>query len=140
MRFAFIAKNADMLPIERMCQIMDVSPRGYRAFRRRPLSHSQRKDMVVLDVAGTTVRVLQGVFSGIVRFDPERSSIEISDSALAKSVDDYGIISYLEKPVSVVLSAWHKLSAFLPRADATQLRSGPFRRVETGFGAFGTGV
>ena len=27
---------------------MDVSPRGYRAFRSRPLSQSQRKDMVVL--------------------------------------------------------------------------------------------
>lgn len=48
MRFAFIAKNADMLPAERLCQIMDVSPRGYRAYRNRPLSQSQRKDMVVL--------------------------------------------------------------------------------------------
>ncbi|OIQ33329.1 MAG: transposase, partial [Alphaproteobacteria bacterium MedPE-SWcel] len=37
-----------MLPIERLCRIMNVSPRGYRAFRRRPLSLSQRKDMVVL--------------------------------------------------------------------------------------------
>lgn len=48
MRFAFIAKNADMLPVERLCQIMNVSPRGYRAFRNRPLSENQRKDMVVL--------------------------------------------------------------------------------------------
>ena len=48
MRFALIAKNADMLPVERLCQIMDVSPRGYCAFRKRPLSQSQRKDMVVL--------------------------------------------------------------------------------------------
>lgn len=48
MRFSFIAKNADMLPIERLCRIMNVSPRGYRAFRRRPLNLSQRKDMVVL--------------------------------------------------------------------------------------------
>ncbi len=48
MRFAFIAKNADTLPVERLCQIMDVSPRGYRACRNRPLSQSQRKDMVVL--------------------------------------------------------------------------------------------
>ena len=48
MRFAFIARNSDMLPIERLCQIMDVSPRGYRAFRNRPLSQNQRKDMVVL--------------------------------------------------------------------------------------------
>ena len=37
-----------MLPVERLCQIMDVSPREYRAFRNRPLSQSQRTDMVVL--------------------------------------------------------------------------------------------
>lgn len=48
MRFAFIAKNTEMLPVERLCQIMDVSPRGYRAYCNRPLSQSQRKDMVVL--------------------------------------------------------------------------------------------
>ena len=48
MRFAFIAKTADMLPVERLCQIMDVSPRGYRAYQNRPLSQSQRKDMVLL--------------------------------------------------------------------------------------------
>ena len=51
MRFAFIAKYADMLPVlpvERLCQIINVSPRGYRAYRNRPLSQSRRKDMMVL--------------------------------------------------------------------------------------------
>ncbi len=48
MRFAFITKNRDTLPINRLCQIMDVSPRGYRAFCNRPISAGQRKDMVVL--------------------------------------------------------------------------------------------
>ena len=48
MRFAFIARNADMLPLERLCQIMDVSPRGYRSYCNRPLSQSPRKDTVVL--------------------------------------------------------------------------------------------
>ena len=48
MRFAFIAKNEGLLPINRLCQIMDVSPRGYRAWRTRPISKTQRADMVVL--------------------------------------------------------------------------------------------
>lgn len=47
MRFAFIAKNKS-LPIKRLCEIMDVSPRGYRAYCSRPVSQSQRKDLVVL--------------------------------------------------------------------------------------------
>ena len=33
---------------DRLCQIMDVSPRGFRAFRSRPMSQSQRTDMVLL--------------------------------------------------------------------------------------------
>lgn len=48
MRFAFIAKIKEMLPVNRRCQIMDVSPRGYRSYCSRPLSASQCKDLVVL--------------------------------------------------------------------------------------------
>jgi len=48
MRFKFIEDNRGVLPIERLCGIMDVSPRGYRAWRSRPISLSQRDDMVLL--------------------------------------------------------------------------------------------
>ena len=48
MRFALIAKNAEMLPVERLCQIMDINPRRYRAFRNPPPSHSPRKDVAEL--------------------------------------------------------------------------------------------
>jgi len=48
MRFKFIEENRTMLPTERMCQIMNVSPRGYRAYRSRPISQRQREDMVLL--------------------------------------------------------------------------------------------
>ena len=48
MRFAFVEEHRDQIPVNRLCQIMDVSPRGYRAWRSRPLSKSQRTDMVLL--------------------------------------------------------------------------------------------
>jgi len=48
MRFKFIEENRAMLPAKRLCQIMNVSPRGYRAYQSRPISQSQRKDMVLL--------------------------------------------------------------------------------------------
>ena len=35
-------------PIDRLCQVMNVGPRGLRAFRSRPASRRQRTDMVVL--------------------------------------------------------------------------------------------
>jgi len=48
MRFKFVEENRAMLPTERLCQIMNVSPRGYRAYRSRPISRRQRKDMILL--------------------------------------------------------------------------------------------
>ena len=48
MRFRFIEEHRRTLPIERLCQIMNVSTRGYHAFRTRPMSQSQRTDMVLL--------------------------------------------------------------------------------------------
>lgn len=48
MRFAFVEEHRNDLPVNRLCDIMDVTPRGYRAWRCRPMSISQRKDLVVL--------------------------------------------------------------------------------------------
>ncbi len=48
MRFRFIEDNHASLPTERLCQIMNVSSRGYRAYRSRPISQRQREDMVLL--------------------------------------------------------------------------------------------
>ena len=46
--FRFIEEHSGTLPINRLCQIMNVSTRGYRAYRTRPISQSQRTDMVLL--------------------------------------------------------------------------------------------
>ena len=48
MRFRFVEENSGAVPTERLCRIMNVSSRGLRAFRSRPISQSQRKDMVLL--------------------------------------------------------------------------------------------
>ena len=48
MRFAFVEEHRSQLPIDRLCQIMNVSPRGYRAYRSRPMSRRQRIDLIVL--------------------------------------------------------------------------------------------
>ena len=48
MRFAFVEEHRHDLPVSRLCEIMDVSPRGYRAWRSRPASQRQRTDLVLL--------------------------------------------------------------------------------------------
>lgn len=48
MRFAFVEEHRNDIPVNRLCEIIDVSPRGYRAWRSRPASQRQRTDMVLL--------------------------------------------------------------------------------------------
>ena len=48
MRFRFIEEHGREFPTNRLCQVLDVSERGLRAYRSRPASQRQRADMVVL--------------------------------------------------------------------------------------------
>jgi len=48
MRFRFIEEQCSRLSIKRLCKIMNVSTRGYRAYRARVMSKSQRTDIVLL--------------------------------------------------------------------------------------------
>ena len=48
MRFRFVEEQRGAFPIDRLCQVLNVSSRGVRAFRNRPASRRQRTDLVVL--------------------------------------------------------------------------------------------
>ena len=48
MRFAFIDEHRRSVSIERLCNIMNVTSRGYRAWVSRPMSQRQRDDLTLL--------------------------------------------------------------------------------------------
>ncbi len=48
MRFAFVEEHKKHVPVDRLCHILNVTSRGYRAWHNRPVSQRQRDDMVVL--------------------------------------------------------------------------------------------
>ena len=48
MRFDFISRYQGSLPQEHLCKLLNVTSRGYRAWRNRPASPRQREDMVLL--------------------------------------------------------------------------------------------
>ena len=48
MRFAFVEEHSKNVPVERLCRMLRVTSRGYRAWRGRPISRRQREDMVLL--------------------------------------------------------------------------------------------
>ncbi|MDO5703713.1 MAG: IS3 family transposase [Paracoccus sp. (in: a-proteobacteria)] len=47
-RFRFVEEQRGTFPVDRLCRVMNVSPRGLRAFRSRSASRRQHMDMVVL--------------------------------------------------------------------------------------------
>lgn len=47
-RFAFIHTWKNAWPIEQLCRVLQVTSRGYRAWRSRPMSKRQRRDLVIL--------------------------------------------------------------------------------------------
>lgn len=48
MRFRFIEEHTGDFPAKRLCNVVDVSTRGLRAFRNRPASRRQRSYLVTL--------------------------------------------------------------------------------------------
>ena len=48
MRFAFVESYRGTWPVETICRVMQVSPRGYRSWRSRPTSRRDRTDLKVL--------------------------------------------------------------------------------------------
>ena len=48
MRFAFIDAWKEVWSVEFLCRIMQVTSRGFRAWRSRPMNQRQRDDMVIL--------------------------------------------------------------------------------------------
>ncbi|MBR0560723.1 IS3 family transposase [Neokomagataea anthophila] len=47
-RFSFIREHRERWSIDRLCRVLHVSPRGYRAWVSRPVSQRQRTDLKVL--------------------------------------------------------------------------------------------
>jgi len=48
MRFSFIDAKKAEFPVACLCEVLEVSQSGYFAWKSRPASERQRKDMVLL--------------------------------------------------------------------------------------------
>ena len=48
MRFTFVEVHSKRVPVKRLCRMLKVSSRGFRAWRERPVCQRQRDDMVLL--------------------------------------------------------------------------------------------
>lgn len=64
MRFRFVEENRDKIPVKRLCTIMNVSSRGYRASRSRPISQSPTFGHLMPCRAATQRYGIAGAYQG----------------------------------------------------------------------------
>ena len=62
MKFAFLDDCCGKLPKAHACRVMGVTDRGLRAWQHRPISHRQRRDMVLLAHIREQHRLSQGSY------------------------------------------------------------------------------
>lgn len=113
MRFRFIEEHRDSFPTHRLCDVMDVSPRGLRTFRSRPASCRQRSDLVTLAHIKEQSRLSLGSY-GRPRMTEELKEIglDIGHRRAGRLMRQTGI--------SVVRTRKHKVTTIARQAIAKQ--------------------
>ena len=112
-RFKFIEEHQSTFSIGRMCHVMDVSPRGLRAFRNRPASRRQRSDLVTLAHIKEQSRLNLGSY-GRPRMTEELKEIglNIGHRRVGRLMRQNGI--------SVIRTRKHKVTTIARQAIAKQ--------------------
>ena len=90
MRFRFVEEQRGAFPIKRLCQVMNVSPRGLRAFRSRPARRRQRRDMVVLAHIKDQARLSLGSY-GRPRMTEELKEVDVGHRRVGRLMRENGI-------------------------------------------------
>jgi putative transposase len=76
MRFQLIDAAKEEFPVQRLCQVLGVSPSGYFAWRSRPASYRQREDLVLLSHIRTAFARSNGTYGS------PRMTRELQDEGL----------------------------------------------------------
>ena len=113
MRFRFIEEHQSVFSIGRMCRVMDVSPRGLRAFRNRPASRRQRSDLVTLAHIKEQSRLSLGSYGR------PRMTEELKDIGLKVGHRCVGRLMR-QNGISVVRTRKHKVTTIARQAIAKQ--------------------
>lgn len=92
-RLRFVEEPRGVFPIDRLCDVMNVSTRDLRAFHRRPASRRQRMDMVVLAHIKEQSRLSLGSY-GRLRMTEELKEVgvDVGHRRVGRLMRENGII------------------------------------------------
>jgi putative transposase len=92
MRFGFIAQQQGEFPVTRMCQVLEVSPSGYYAWKRRVPSQRQVENQrLVLHIKAIHAENLQVYVSPRIWAELADQGIRCSENRVARLMRQHGI-------------------------------------------------
>ena len=111
MRFRFIDEQRGTFPINRLCQVMNVSPRGLRTRHNRPASSRQRMDMVVLAHIKEQSRLSLGSY-GRPRMteEPKEVGVDVGHHRVGRPMRENGIVVERTRKFKATTDSDHTLN------------------------------
>lgn len=92
MRFAFVGEHRGRFPIVRMCKVIGVTPSGYYAWRRRPMSAREKANRELVELIREVHKENGGVYgSPRVYHELKEQKVACSENRVARLMRLYGI-------------------------------------------------
>lgn len=129
MRFKFIEEHQSTFSIQRMCQVMQVSSRGLRAFRSRPASRRQRSDLITLAHIKEQSRLSLGSY-GRPRMTEELKKIglDVGHRRVGRLMRENGISVVRTRKHKVTTDSDHKFNIAPNLLDRDFMADAPNRK------------
>ena len=129
MRFKFIEEHQSTFSIQRMCQVMQVSARGLRAFRSRPASRRQRSDLITLAHIKEQSRLSLGSY-GRPRMTEELKEIglDVGHRRVGRLMRENGISVVRTRKHKVTTDSDHKFNIAHNLLDRDFMADAPNRK------------
>jgi putative transposase len=128
-RFKFIEEHQSTFSIQRMCQVMQVSARGLRAFRSRPASRRQRSDLITLAHIKEQSRLSLGSY-GRPRMTEELKEIglDVGHRRVGRLMRENGISVVRTRKHKVTTDSDHKFNIAPNLLDRDLMADAPNRK------------
>lgn len=129
MRFAFIHGHRHEWPIERLCQVLRVSARGYRAWTSRPACQRQRTDLKVLTHIREHFALSNGSY-GRPRMTMElrEAGLDVGERRVGRLMKANGIRPVRTRRHKMTTDSHHQSDIAANLLDGNFLAEGPNRK------------
>ena len=131
MKFQFIDAAKESFPVTRLCQVLEVSPSGYFAWRSRPASPRQQEDLVLLAHIRSAFACSHGTYgSPRLTRELQDEGLEVGRRRTARLMRENGLRvrqkrQFKRTTTAIMPSRWLPICSTRTSRPSARTRNGP---------------